>query len=70
MASCAPTRVRMRVEAHLPKAAEPPALFIMQTMAPRITRKIRMPTLEVLLSTDIMPPSKMCSTVPSNWKFE
>ena len=33
------------VLAHSPNAADPPALFIRQTMVPKITRKIRIPTL-------------------------
>ena len=41
----APTLVLIWTPAHLPNAAEPPALFIMETIDPRITRKIRIPTL-------------------------
>ena len=41
----APTRLLMFFAAQRPKAAEPPALFIRHTMAPRMTRNTRMPTL-------------------------
>ena len=44
VASCAPTRVLMCFAAQRPKAAEPPARFMSETIAPRMTRKMRMPT--------------------------
>ena len=44
------------VEAHSPKAADPPLRFIMATNMPRITRKIRIPTLPAL-DRDAMMPS-------------
>ena len=45
VASCAPTRLLIWELAHSPNAVDPPALFIRQTMVPKITRKIRIPTL-------------------------
>ena len=38
-------QVLMCFAAQRPKAAEPPALFMSETIAPRMTRKMRMPTL-------------------------
>ena len=43
--SCAPTLVLIFFWAQRPNAAEPPARFIRLTIVPRITKKIRMPTL-------------------------
>ena len=45
VASSAPALVLILLLAQRPKAAEPPALFIRHTIAPRITRKIRIPML-------------------------
>ena len=65
VASWAPTRVLMPFAANRPKAAEPPALFIRLTMAPRITKNTRIPTLLSSVRTPMMPSWKIWTTVRS-----
>ena len=43
VASAAPVLVLMFFSAHLPKAALPPALLIKATIAPKTTRKMKIP---------------------------
>ena len=69
VASCAPVRVLTCAAAQRPNAAEPPARFISMTIAPRTTRKIRMPTFHSSVSEPIMPSTKTCSIVPVKLKF-
>ena len=45
VANWAPALDLILLLAQRPKAAEPPARFIRDTMTPKITRKIRIPTL-------------------------
>ena len=63
VANCAPARVWIWVEAHRPKAALPPALFIRATRMPSMTRKTRIPTLLLSDSLDTMPPSSLKNRV-------
>ncbi len=63
VANWAPTRLWMCRDAHAPKAAEPPTLFIRATIIPRMTRKIRMPTLPEPDSLETIPPSSLKSRV-------
>ena len=63
VANCAPARVWMWVDAHRPKAALPPALFIRATRMPSITRKTRMPTLLESASFATIPPSSLKNRV-------
>ena len=55
--SCAPVRPLILFAANCPNAAEPPARFIRQTIIPRITRKIMIPTLLSSVKTAIIPSS-------------
>ena len=66
--SCAPARLLMRLEAHVPKAAEPPARFISCTIVPRMTRKTSMPTFHLSASTVMMPFGNVCSRVATGLK--
>ena len=54
--------------AHLPKAAEPPALLIRATIAPRTTRKIKIPA--VPETAPISPSLTRISIVLVNLKSE
>ena len=63
MASCAPILVLIRLDAHLPNAAEPPALFISATNIPSITRKIRIPIFQLLASLNTIPPLSLKNMV-------
>ena len=55
VASCAPARLLICVDAHWPNAAEPPARFIICTIMPKIIRKIKMPTFHLSDKTFSMP---------------
>ena len=55
----APTFDFMCFFAHSPKAWEPPARFMRATMVPRITRKIMIPTFQLLESCFMKPFSKV-----------
>jgi hypothetical protein len=60
----------MCFDAHLPNAAEPPDLFISDTIAPRITRNIRIPMLYESAIDVIKPSTNRWSIVPVKLKPE
>ena len=63
VASCAPTLVLICLEAQRPKADEPPAVFIMATMMPKSTKKIKIPTFPLSASLDTILPSSLNNMV-------
>ena len=67
VAICTPIFVLTCCDAHLPKAAEPPALFISDTMAPRMTRNTRMPTFHGSDRQLIMPYDFALAPEPTVW---
>ena len=55
VASCAPARLLIWVEAQSPKAAEPPVRFSSCTIMPRMIRKIKIPTFHLSDNTVSIP---------------
>ena len=68
VASCAPARLLIWVDAHWPNAAEPPVRFISCTIIPRIIRKIRMPTFHLSDRTVSSPCWNTWFRVPTRSK--
>jgi len=56
------------LEAHSPNALEPPALFIIHTIIPRITRNISIPMLAGSDNTPTSPSLNICVTEVSKLK--
>ena len=65
VAICAPIFVVMCFDAQRPKAAEPPALFISDTIEPRMTRNTIMPTFHGLDRHEMSPYCLASEPVPT-----
>ena len=66
--SSAPILVFILPDAHSPNALEPPALFIIDTIIPSMTRNMSMPILDLSDNTPSSPSSNMCNIDVSRLK--